>query len=75
MPLFVFECEACHAETEILIRGGAIPECPSCGSTKLVKQASAFAALSGGASRRAEMPMGCGAASCCQLQGGGCGMN
>ncbi len=74
MPLFVFECKDCHAENEILVRGETVPECPSCGSKKLVKQASAFAALSGGPSR-GDMPAGCGASSCCQLQGGGCPLN
>lgn len=75
MPLFVFECQGCHAEREILVRSESAPECPACGSRDLVKQASAFAALSGGAPRRSEMPAGCGAASCCQLQDGGCPLN
>lgn len=73
MPLFVFACQECHAENEILVRGETAPECPSCGSRKLTKQASAFAALSGGA-RQAEMPASCGAGNCCRMPGG-CGLN
>ena len=74
MPLFAYECSACHQEHEILVRGDTAPECPSCGSKDLVKQASAFAPMMGSASYKAA-PTPCGAASCCQMQGGGCPLN
>ena len=75
MPLFSYVCKSCQAEHEILVRGETVPECPSCGSQDLVKQASAFATLAGGPPRRSEAPAGCGASSCCQMAGGGCPFN
>jgi putative FmdB family regulatory protein len=35
MPLYSYECEDCHAECELLVRGSDTPVCPSCGSAKL----------------------------------------
>lgn len=72
MPLFAFECEACGHAEEILVRADAQPACAACGSGRMVKQLSHFAAVSGG--RPDPMPAGCGAPSCCQMRGG-CGMN
>ncbi|HLO96426.1 MAG TPA: zinc ribbon domain-containing protein [Burkholderiaceae bacterium] len=37
MPLFDFQCSACHAQFEKLVRGGDTPACPHCGSTALNK--------------------------------------
>ncbi|MBW7865858.1 MAG: zinc ribbon domain-containing protein [Candidatus Hydrogenedens sp.] len=72
MPLFAFFCKACGAQSEILIRGEETPVCPVCGSPRLEKQMSHFAALSGTSTDPA-----CGACcarneSCC-MQQGGCG--
>lgn len=68
MPLFSFACEQCSNISEILVRGNETPACPSCGSTKLVKQASAFAPKMG-SSASSPAPSGCGA---CAMGGGGC---
>jgi len=46
MPLFSYQCAACGAQHEILVRGDQRPACPECGSKALEKQASRFAAIS-----------------------------
>ena len=61
MPLFEYVCNICEAKSEILVRGDTPPVCPECGSSDLVKQASAITPLNGGASSPA--PSGCGACS------------
>ncbi|HEY6214951.1 MAG TPA: zinc ribbon domain-containing protein [Vicinamibacterales bacterium] len=43
MPLYDFECRACHHEFEALVRAGDTPACPSCGSRDLRRLLSAFA--------------------------------
>jgi putative FmdB family regulatory protein len=62
MPLFDFECEDCHTEVELLVRGDEKPECPECHSPNMRKQLGAPAAhvASGGG-----LPM--------SMPGGGCG--
>lgn len=35
MPLYDFTCRACGATSELLVRGGATPACPACGSEAL----------------------------------------
>lgn len=54
MPLYEFECPACHEEFEELVRNaGAVSEvaCPKCGQRKVKKKLSTFASrVSGGAS-------------------------
>lgn len=69
MPLFEYECGKCHERSEILVRGDKPPKCPHCGSARMVKQASAFAAVSA-APARSSMPSGC--ESCCSRQDGTC---
>lgn len=61
MRLFDFQCEACHTEVELLIRGDEKPKCPECHSTKMQKQLSAPAAHMASGS----LPM--------NMEGGGCG--
>jgi putative FmdB family regulatory protein len=69
MPLFEFVCETCKTSREILVRGDEKPVCPECGSSRMRKQASAFAPLS--SSEGASTP--CSAASsCCQRAEGAC---
>jgi putative FmdB family regulatory protein len=68
MPLFGYVCKACGGEAELLVRGKEAPACPACGSKRLEKQLSHFAAVSASAPE----PTGCGAPSCCRMQGGGC---
>ena len=75
MPLFMYECQTCHAEVEILVRGSEVPECPACASKKLTKLVSAITPMAGsGSSRASAEPMSCGKPSCCRMQGG-CGNN
>ena len=40
MPLFEYRCPACKSQFELLIRGSAVPACPSCGSTSCCPTAS-----------------------------------
>lgn len=43
MPLFEYECRACHHQFELLVRASTTLECPSCQATDLEKQLSVFA--------------------------------
>ncbi|MBP8128387.1 MAG: zinc ribbon domain-containing protein [Candidatus Hydrogenedentes bacterium] len=72
MPLFSYACAACGAKSEILVRGNEEPACPQCGSRRMEKQASHFAALSSAASAPACASGACAAASSCPM--GGCCM-
>ena len=48
MPLYDYECLACGARFEALVRGPAEPECPSCHSSSLEQLLSMFAVNSEG---------------------------
>ncbi|MBE7453260.1 MAG: zinc ribbon domain-containing protein [Kofleriaceae bacterium] len=37
MPLFDFECQACHHRWEEMFRGGELPACPACAATDVAK--------------------------------------
>lgn len=67
MPLFGYVCKECEAEFEVLVRGSEKPACTQCGSKRLEKQMSHFATAAA-----SPEPVGCGAPSCCRMQGGGC---
>ena len=74
MPLYEYECAACGAAFELLVRSSEKPACPECGSVRLEKQFSVPAApiASGGSLPLAERPFGgCGKPGCGP---GGCGM-
>jgi len=43
MPIYEYACHGCGNEFETLVRNGAAPDCPSCGSTDLEKKLSVFA--------------------------------
>lgn len=43
MPLFDYHCAACGHDFETLVRPGATPACPQCGSTQLQKCVSRIA--------------------------------
>ncbi len=58
MPLFEFRCAGCEQQFELLIRGGATPSCPSCGSTSLERVVSMFAVSSDGTQRRSRQLLG-----------------
>ncbi len=68
MPLFQYQCADCGRDQEILVRGNESPVCLACRSALLKKQISRPAALIGGSAA----PMGCGAESCCRIDGGSC---
>lgn len=60
MPIFEYECTSCGKEFELLLRNSShTPECPGCSGTDLRKKLSAFAAITGAASARAELPASC----------------
>jgi len=46
MPLFEYRCLSCDSQFELLIRGSAVPVCPSCGATNLDRMLSMFAVSS-----------------------------
>jgi putative FmdB family regulatory protein len=67
MPIYEFHCEKCGRDSELLVRSTnwKNSECPHCGSKKLSKKFSTFAAAASGASAGS----GNGGAHSC---GGGC---
>jgi len=49
MPIFEYKCANCDHSFELLLRSKETPECPRCGSKKLVKLMSRFNSnISGG---------------------------
>jgi putative FmdB family regulatory protein len=58
MPLFEYRCLGCDSQFELLIRGSAVPTCPSCGSTSLEKMLSLFAVSSDGTQQRNRQTLG-----------------
>ena len=69
MPLYEFHCGQCERDSEILVRSADWrgTKCPHCGSARLDKQFSTFAAAGAGESAPAKKPRG-GGHGC----GGGC---
>jgi putative FmdB family regulatory protein len=59
VPLFEYECDACHHQFEALVIGDRKPVCPKCKSDRLTKRVSAlgFAGAGGLSSGRSS---GCG---------------
>jgi putative FmdB family regulatory protein len=43
MPLYEYECRQCGHSFEALVRGSALPACPSCQGTDLERLLSLFA--------------------------------
>jgi putative FmdB family regulatory protein len=70
MPIYEFHCEKCGKDSEILVRSSKWTgtKCPNCGSTKLEKKLSTFAAAGAAESSAGQ---GGGGGHCCG--GGGCG--
>jgi len=58
MPLFEYRCADCGNQCELLIRGGAAPICPFCGSTSLERLVSMFAVSSDGTQLRSRQLLG-----------------
>jgi putative FmdB family regulatory protein len=75
MPIYEYQCASCGTEFETLVRGSSpAPECPGCRGTELRKKMSAFAAITGAAPARAELPAAC--QSCGNPDGpGACGFS
>ncbi len=68
MPIYEFHCETCESDSEILVRSAAWQDakCPRCGSAKLDKKFSTFAATGAGNNTSASQKTGGG------RSGGGC---
>ena len=67
MPIYEFNCEDCNKDSEILVRSSewkGHAKCPSCGSVKLEKKLSVFAASTSEGSS-AEIPTCSGMPSNC----------
>lgn len=65
MPIYEYRCGACGHQFEVLQRVGAGADglsCETCGSERLDKQLSTFAATSGGAT--SATVSGCGPSGC-----------
>lgn len=70
MPIYEFHCDKCEHDSEILVRSSDWKgtKCPHCGSAKISKKFSTFAAA-GAAGKSAGPKSGGGGHHCC---GGGC---
>jgi putative FmdB family regulatory protein len=75
VPIFEYICKACRHRFETIVRGSAIPECPSCKNTALEKQLSVFGVGGKSPDFAARMPAGpCG--TCGDPRGpGSCAIN
>lgn len=75
MPIYEFHCDACGADSEVLVRSSdwTGTPCPKCGSTRLAKKFSTFAASVAGASGSGnyDAPSCSGTPSSCGLCGTG----
>lgn len=69
MPLYEYVCEACGEACELLVASHKVKSvCPRCGSKKLVRQFSTFAAHQGASASACPS-----ASECPGARGGGCG--
>ena len=57
MPLYEYECRACHHRFEALVRGSDLPTCPNCRAQDLERILSMFA-VSSDATRQAALSSG-----------------
>jgi len=66
MPIYEFHCDDCERDSEVLVRSSEWKgtPCPHCGSTRLEKKFSTFAAAGGGGAESAPactgVPKSCG---------------
>jgi putative FmdB family regulatory protein len=72
MPIYEFQCEQCGRDSEVLVRSSdwKNSECPHCGSKKMSKKFSTFAAAASGGTSASGSGRGNGGGHSC---GGGCG--
>ncbi|MGE3958811.1 MAG: zinc ribbon domain-containing protein [Vicinamibacterales bacterium] len=77
MPLYEYACRSCGRHFEYLTRADQAPACPSCSSTELEKQFSAFAVNAGSsATPRFDGPAASPCGMCGDPRGpGACSMN
>ena len=79
MPIYEYECSACGARVEKLIRSQAdVPsKCAKCGKSPLKKVFSAFSVAQGheGHDHGGEACESCDAGGSCPMAGGGCGID
>ncbi len=73
MPIYEFHCDDCGQENEILVRSRQWEgtPCPACGSTRLTKILSTFAASVAGGSSGGGGPTCSGVPSSCGMCGTG----
>ena len=64
MPIYGYECKACGAGFQTLVRSGETPACPHCGATELEQQLSLIASPQKGGE---DAPVACAPGG-----GGGC---
>jgi len=67
MPIYEYQCDACHGQFELLVRGDETPACPTCGTSKvdrLLSVPAAHAATKNALPIRGPQP----------AAGGGCGL-
>lgn len=43
MPIYDYQCLACQARFELLVRASSVPTCPHCGATSLARAVSRIA--------------------------------
>ena len=60
MPIFEYRCGKCGHEFEQIVGSSGTAECPKCGSGKLDKKFSVFAAQTGGSAKAQAPAMPCG---------------
>jgi len=73
MPIYEYVCAQCSHRFEVLVRGHAVPRCPSCDSESLDRQLSVFA-VGSRSTVSAAAPQPCG--TCGDPRGAGaCSLN
>jgi putative FmdB family regulatory protein len=71
MPIFDYQCDACEARFETLVRSDTAVACPSCGTGKVTRLLSVPARAAGGSKGMDFSSLGPPkSGGCC---GGGCG--
>ena len=68
MPLYEYTCQSCGKSFETIVKHNEKPDCEFCGSKKVERQLSSFAAHVGGT----EIPS-CAEGGCPGFAGGACG--
>lgn len=73
MPLYEFHCQACDADSEVLVRSSdwSGTKCPKCGSARLEKKFSTFASSIVGGGATVDGPSCTGQPSSCGMCGTG----